>query len=405
MTPHLWELHPRNKDLTRGGTLGPVTGWESMTLVERFNTPDTWVVEGPLEALGDALNVFQVGMGCILDCDGEQVTSGVVSNISSWAEVNQGTGQIETRAAVSFVSDLIHLYGRVVFPQPDKVLNGTPSAMSEAYDTRTGPIETLILEYVGANAGPAAPVTNRRIPGLALPAVDEERGGSTTVNARMVDLGQLVHDLAEAGRLRVQVQHDESTGTPRLLMVVEEAPDLSDDVRFGPLDSAATGVVETWRYEIAAPEATRAIAWAEGSLEERLGAQIIDTDSETLWGRSIERVLDVQWSSSGEEIARAMADCLNEGASPVTVSFTVAETSDVVYRRDFHVGAKVGVELPGLGTDVSDNVVREVTTTVAHGTETVSVVVGTPGSTTNSTRQAARLAKALRRLAALERST
>ncbi|NMF27959.1 Gp37-like protein [Cellulosimicrobium aquatile] len=393
-----WEIVPRDADL--GRTLDPVTRWSSLDVVERYNIANTWVLSGP----SSALRVFTPGMGCILDRDGDQITSGQVRSIYRRMETDDD-GRVHDLTTLGFISDLDELGSRRAFPQPSKVLTSTPSKFTAAHDVRNGPIETVLLAYIAQNLGPAAPVANRRQTKLVLPA-SLGRGGTTTVSARMDDLARLVHDLGEAGRLRVDVQHDESTGTPRLLLTVSEVPDVSADVRFGFGESPATGTIASWSYKLEAPELTRAIVFSAGELEARDAAQFVDAEAEALWGRAREGLVDQRQTDDVAEITRAGTEALAEGATPVTVEFTVADGPDIKARRDYDVGYKVGVELPDLPEEVSDNVVRELATEVRpNAREKVSLVVGTPGATSQSTKQAARLNRALRKIAMLERST
>jgi hypothetical protein len=397
-----WEIHPRNADLSR--TLDPVSTWEQLDLVERYADPTTWVLKGP----ASALSVFTPGMGCILDkIDGDvstQVSSGQVRVIERAMEVDEDTGQVIDNMVLGFVSDRDDVFSRLAFPVPSKVLTTTPSTFTASHDVRTGAVETVLLQYIAQNLGPAAPVANRRLSALVLPTT-LGRGGTTTVSARMDNLGRLVADLAEAGGLLVDVAHDESTGTPRLLLTVAAVTDRSANVRFGPAGTTATGSISSWSYKLEAPELTRAVVFSANELEAREATQFSDSAAESLWARSRELLVDQRQTDDADEITRAGTEALEEGATPVTVEFTVMDGPDVVYRRDYFVGDKVGVEIPGLPDEVSDNVVREVTTVVRPGeADQVSVVIGSPGAATKSTKQAVRLNKALRDIALLKRS-
>ncbi|WP_286218158.1 Gp37-like protein [Paraoerskovia sediminicola] len=372
--------------------------WTSLTLVERFNQPDSWTLTGP----SSALSVFEAGMGCILDRDGEQVTSGQVKTLQRSAQVDEDTGAVEDVMTVAFESDLGDVYSRRTYQDPTDEIT-TTETFDVAYDKRTGAAEDLILGYIASNLAPAAPIAGRRLTSLALP-ISLGRGGTQTVSARMDDLGDLVAPLAEAANLHITIRHDESTGTPRLLVVLEDVPDVSADVRFGPVNSAATGLVTGWGYTLERPAVTDVIVAAGGEGVARLYARYADPAARTLWGRRREGFIDQRQTDDIDEIAAAGEEALEDGATPVTTWFTVADSADVQYRRDYGVGYRVGVELPGLPDAVSDNVVREVTTTVDPTSERVSMVVGTPGATVNSTKQAQRLARANARLNLIERS-
>jgi len=393
-----WDVHPRDAGL--GRTLDPLARWSELQLVERFNTPDTWTITGP----ANVMSVFAPGMGCLLDRDGEQAASGQVRSISRTRRTDRTTGIVTNEITVGFVSDLEVLADRRVYPDPAKVLTPSLTTFTASHDQRTGPIETVLLEYVAAHAGPAAPNPTRRNAALVLPP-SLGRGGTTTVKARMDNLGTLVRDLAEAGRLRVNVTHDESGGEPRLTLTVDEVPDVSADVVFGDVGSLrATAFVTDLEYSLEAPAVTDAIVFAAGELEAREAARFTDEDAVDLWGRRREGLVDQRQTDDVADISRAGTEALEAGASPVSITFSVTDSADIRYRRDYGIGWRVGVELPGIPEGLSDNVVREVTTTAREGqADEVNVVVGSPGATANSTKQARLIAAAFRRIDVIER--
>lgn len=394
-----WDILPRNANLTRSAD--PLSRWHELELVERHNMGDTWTIKGPADVLG----VFTTGMGSILYEDGQFVTSGRVRKLRRVRTTDPRTGQVVNGLEVGFVSDLDDLARRLCWPVPAHDLTGTVSTFSASHDVRTGPIETVILGYVGANAGPAAPITRRRVPGLALPT-SLGRGGTTTVKARMDNLGTLVHDLAEAGRLVVDIVHDESTGTPRRLLTIAAAPDVSADLRFGDVDSlAATAFVTDLEYAIEEPAITDAIIFAAGEEEAREGARFSDEAAVTLWGVRSEVLVDQRQTDDPDEIARAGARALEDGAGPTTIKFEVTDTTDVQYRREYAVGTRVGVDLPGIDMAAVDTTVREVTSTAAPDTVRTrrAVAIGSPGASANTTKQAQMLSRAMRRISTLER--
>ena len=207
-----WQIHPRNADLTR--TLDPVSGWSKLHLIERYNTPDTWTLNGPSYALGG----FAPGMGCIVDRNGEQVTSGQVTRIRRVGSIVEGR-VIET-ITLSFESDLAALGGRVVRPAPGTYFApGVISRFPADYDLRSGNVEDLILGYISSNIGPAARAS-RRLPRLRLP-LSQKRGGDTQVSGRLDNLGVLVQQLADFGGLRVRIVHAEDADGSWLDLKIE----------------------------------------------------------------------------------------------------------------------------------------------------------------------------------------
>lgn len=393
-----WTIHPRNKELTR--TLDPLSGYTSCDLVERHNLPGTWVIEGPTEVLIG----FTAGMGTILYDGGRQVVSGRVRTIDR-ASAYDDDGVLRDTMTVGFIEDNKPLWGRLSYPDPAHAITSTPSQFAVSHDTRTGTREDLILGYIADNLGPAAPIVNRRLSSLVLPA-SLGRGGTTTRKARMDVLGDLVAELAEGAGLRVRVAHDESTGTPRLLLTIAAVPDVSANVIFGTADVArATGNVTTFGYSLANPDVTDAIAFSAGELAARDATRLSDAAAISLWGERTEVLVDQRQTDDASEITDALTERLEEGATPTSVEFIVAPGPDTRYRTDFDVGSRVGVEITGLPGAVADNTVREVATTIRAGVPSLPrLVVGTLGSESRSTKDAARMNRLLKRMAMIERS-
>lgn len=395
-----WEIHPR--DVNLGRTLDSISVWSELKVVERYisNGASTWVLTGPSEHLA----VFTPGMGCILDEDGEQVASGQARVLERGYETNPDTGRVEDTTTIGFIDDTFDLWSRLCWPDPAHPLTTTASTFTPAYDTRTGARETILRGYIAANLGPTAPVVSRRLAGLLLPT-DLARGGTTTYKARMDVLGDVVAKLAEAGGLDVRIEHDESTGAPRLALAVTQVADVSSNVVFGSADSArAAGIVSGWGYAMEAPEVTDAIVFAAGEQEARQGARFTDEAAVTRWARRREQLVD-QWTDDAAVLADSATQALESGASPVSIPFSAADAGDAVYRDTYRLGYRVGVELPGLPLAIADSRVREVVTTVRPGQDDErTVAVGSPGATSIEPPSAKRMNKALRQLAAIQRS-
>lgn len=394
-----WSITPRDADL--GRTLDDISLWSTLSPVERYNQVSTWVLEGP----ADLLSVFTPDMGCILDREGEQAVSGTVRAIDRVYE-HDSEGRLVDKVTVGFIEDNAPLWWRLCWPDPSHALTSTLSTFSAAHDVRTGPRETILLDYIAANLGPAAPITSRRLPGLVLPA-SSGRGGSTTWQARMDVLGDVVATLAEAAGLRVRIVHDEPTpSTPRLLLEITEVTDRSADVVFGDQNAArAMGSIDSFRYSLSAPEVTAAIAFAAGELTAREAAMRVDTTAESIWNRRVEGLVDQRQTDDQAVVDDALTERLEQGASPSVTSFQISPAGGLQYGVDYFLGDVVGVELPGVPLAISDRRLREVSTTIRPGqVDEVSLVVGAPGAESRSTSTAAKLNRVLRRLAMIERS-
>lgn len=381
-----WMIQPRDKNLRR--SYDPVKFWSSLTVVERHNVtgtdPGTWSVTARNEGLEGMLTP---GNGVLLTRGDRQVMSGPITSIQRGATVS----------TVSGVSDLDVLNDRILFPDPTSPITSQPAA----YDNRSGPAESVLLSYVNVNAGPGARAT-RRVSALRLPAT-QGRGKNVSIKGRLDLLGETVADIAESGKLHVDILQGEDTA-PYLQFTVRPIVDRTASVRFGSVRDFTGGVVgEDWSYTLTRPTVTDAIVAGGGQGQARLFVERISADAEAAWGAKVEALIDQRQATVTSELTDAGDDALSDGASPVSVSFTITSSPDVEYRKDWFVGDKVGVFIDGL--DLS-NLVREVTTTVqaqdGSPTETVSAVVGSRDSSAWTTKTNTRVAKALKSVRLLQ---
>jgi hypothetical protein len=382
-----WSIQPRTAALVRGSD--PVRFWSSLIVVERHNVdgaaPGTWQVEARNEGLAGLLSA---GSGAILFRDGVRIMSGPVTSIKRGANVS----------TVSGIADTDCLSDRILFPEPSKAI----TAQTVAYDNRSGPAESVLLAYIDANAGPGAR-PERRIPGLRVP-VSAGRGKATVVTGRLTSLGEAVADVAEGGGLHVEVLHNEDAVGPFLEVLVRPVADRSANVRFGTFGSFTGGLVgEDWSYTLSRPTVTDAIVAGGGQGVARTFVQRTTPAAESLWAAKVETLIDQRQTVDTAELVQAGDEALLGGANPVSVSFTVIDSPDVRYRRDWSVGDIVGVSVDGIDLVAP---VREVTTTVSGSSgspsETISAMVGSRDSSAWVTKTNADAAKALRRIAQLQ---
>lgn len=382
-----WMIVPRAKDLRR--RFNPVRFWSKLTVIERHNVTGVkagaWSVTGLNEGLTGLLSA---GNGVILFRDGVKIMSGDIVSIA------RGSKQ----STVSGWSDTTLPDDRLVAPNPAQ----SWAAQSTDYDNRTGPAETVLLNYINANVGPGA-LASRRIAGLRVPA-SAGRGKTTTVKGRFDKVGTVLADVAESGGLHYDIAQDEDTLGPFLQTTVRPVADLSANVRFGTAGSFTGAVIGSdWSYTLERPTVTDAVVAGGGEGADRILVEKVDTTAEATWGRKIEQLIDQRQTTDTTELADAGTDALSDGANPVSVSFTVTDQPDVRYRRDWQVGDKVGVSVDGI--DLTD-VVREVTTTVTAqqgaANEVISAVVGSRDSSKWTTKTNTKVAKALRAIDRLQ---
>ncbi|WP_181421083.1 siphovirus ReqiPepy6 Gp37-like family protein [Curtobacterium sp. MCSS17_011] len=381
-----WMIQPRDKNLRR--SYDPVKFWSSLTVVERHNVtgtdPGTWSVTARNEGLTGLLTP---GNGVLLTRGDKLVMSGPITSI-------QRGGTVST---ISGVSDLDVLDDRILFPDPTKDITNQPTA----YDTRSGPAESVLLSYVRFNAGDAA-LSYRQVPRLRLPAT-QGRGRSVSIKGRLDLLGAVAADVAESGKLHMDILQREDDA-PYLDFTVRPITDRTANVRFGAVRDFTGGIIgEDWSYTLTRPTVTAAIVAGGGQGANRLFVERVSAAAESIWGSRIEALIDQRQTTVVSELTDAGDDALSDGSNPVSVSFTITDSPDVQYRRDWFVGDKVGVFIDGL--DLT-NLVREVTTTVqaqeGSPTETVSAVVGSRDSSAWTTKTNTRVAKALKSVRLLQ---
>lgn len=260
-----WTLRARDVSRVAGAV---VMDWHG-ELVERHNLPDTFTVSG---RWADLQVIADPGAGVTLDDDSGRRFSGPLTSI-----IRSGDGS----CTLVFESDLIWLWGRLIYPDPTSVITPTQSI---GYDVRSGPAETVALGFINANAGPGA-IASRRVGGLTVPA-SLGRGGTTApVRGRLDFLGKLVQDIGEAAALRFNVVQ---VGTS-LAVQVAAVPDLTATAKYGTWDTGGAGLLdEGWRWQVDRPAATRVIVGGGGVAAQRDFSEIPDETAEALWGGRIE---------------------------------------------------------------------------------------------------------------------
>jgi len=391
-TSATWTIQPRDSTLKR--SYDPIQFWSSLTVVERHNVSDTsgtaagtWSVTGATAGMAGMLTP---GNGVILFRDDVPIMSGPITGISRGDLVS----------TVSGFGDLEILNDRILYPSP-----GSPiSSQSTAYDNRSGAAETVLLGYVNANIGPGA-LAARQVPALRLPT-DLARGGSVTISGRLEQLGTTVSDIAEMGGFHVDIIQMEDASGPYLQLTIDPVVDRSGNVRFGPVNDFTGGLMGSgWSYELKRPTVTDAMAAGGGVGVNRVFVEQVDPDAESLWAAKVEVLVDQRQTTDTTQLTQAAQNTLSSGASPVAVAFTITDSPDIQYRRDWKIGDKVGVSVDGM--DLS-NIVREVTTTVTNSSgqpsEVISAVVGSRDSSNWVDRPNRDVAKALHELKLLKAS-
>lgn len=353
-----WTLRVRKADLSRDAV---VQDWSSATLVERWNLPDTLQVAGRMDSLWplyqSAPGIDDFGRGVTLNDDSGRRFSGLIAEIDEQP--------VDGTVALTFESDLIRLWERVVYPTPALDIQ---HQTTDVGDVRSGASETVLLDYIRVNAGASA-FTTRIDAQLSVPATLGRGPVLTAYTSRLDVLGQLVQAIAEPASLRVRVLQV----TTGLAVLVENAPDLSATARYGTPGWGGPGLIGPGAsIKIAKPAVTAAEVAGAGAGTAKVFRERRDSDAEARWGgRRIEAVVDQRQTSVLAELDKAGDDALAQGSSPVQITAPILDSTTPGTRlaTDVPVGALVGLNL---GRRFLKARLRELTTTAA-GSSPISV--------------------------------
>jgi hypothetical protein len=283
-------------------------------------------------------DLFAPGARAVIDYEGRTLLTGRV-------RLRAGAGPELTGTLTFTIVDDLRLLWRVLgWPDPASVIS---DQTLRAYDTRTGPAETVLKDLVTANA-----VTRLGLPVAVTP--DLGRGSEITAAVRMHPLADRLMPLVDAAGIGVTVRQSGSgleldcytpTLHPRTL-------------------SEGSGVVTSWSYSQADPEATRTVVGGPGEGTARQFHSVTDASRETDWADLIEVFRDARDVDADQTIAEIEAQLdlrgqqlLDEAVEKNGLKVTLAETSTFRYGQAVSVGDRVRIEV---GPDVVvEDVLRE----------------------------------------------
>lgn len=406
-TPRKLRLQVRAADLR---VVAPIDTYDEAEIVPKFNpvsleTCGTFLIKLPMRRYDDhgtlgwnpaAVALLEDGAGITSSLDRQPLMTGLVE-APERSRTGSGTEQLE----VFGYSDEQLLAVRNAWPVPTSDLLSAQDA--QPYDVRNGPAETVVKQYVAANAGPSAPAA-RRVPALTIQA-DAGLGSTVRGRARFYNLAQLVTDLcSEGGGLGWRVVHV----ADELRFEVFQPRDRTRHARFSPaLRNLAS-------YRLATPKdtVTRAIAAGGGQGVNRLFSESKFTrpwyqyreayiDRRDAGGGADQVMTTEERAAAAEELYQSANDAVVKGQTPASFSAPVQDTPSVGFMRQYGPLDRVSVSV--YGTPLQD-VVRQVSVkATSDGGVRIFPTVGVPDQDPDAD-QIRRLRAAERRLARLERS-
>lgn len=369
-TRPVWKIYVRDPNRQR---IAEVDDFEKLEISLKFNSVGAWILDVPLSAAGP----LSFTNGIVVTRDDRTIISGPITRLQRTWNGNKDA------LTASGPSDTIWLQRRLAYPVP----TGPPYA-SDSHDVRTGPAETVMLEYVLANAGVGSGA--RAIGGL-LETSSSGLGSVVTGRARFENLLELLTSLALAGGDLgfdlVQIGSD-------LQFIVYQPKDRSGQVVFSP----SLGNLTDFEYVAEAADGNYIIAGGGGEATARVFEENQDAVSVAKYGR-IEMFRDRRDTSDVTELQQTITEELALHSERGGLKLSPVDTPSQGFMTHYGLGDRVSVMVDGVPFQ---DVIREVRLSLDSKGEAVIPTVGTPG-TSNTLQVFDSLGRAKSRISQLER--
>lgn len=341
-----------------------------ITIIERDSLSSSVQVTGPRDAMETC---FVTGAGDLDYRRGLFIDDGPTARLTGrLAQVQFGY----RTTTCTWVSDDVALWNRLVYPNPAQAWNAQTAAY---WSHASAPAETVALDLITAQVGPATGLVYRRTP-LTVPA-SQGRGPNRSAQLRFDNVGRYVTDLAEATGLRFDVR--QPVGASQPVVTVRQVVDRSEvsvpavPARFG--SSGVGGPVgrladDSFVVRVGSPTSNAVLGAGTGDLAARMLRETVDADSVAAWDR-VESFNDQSSEDSASALDESNAAVIIEQANPVEVSgVSIVQTEGLIFGTDILLGDTVEIDLyravPLKGP------LRQITTTVKDGVTTVIAAVG-----------------------------
>lgn len=263
----------------------------------------------------------------------EVVFSGPVMRCTRTEGASQGFAR--DSLTVGGIMDTGILAGYLGYMTPGTQVPTSAGTIATAYDTRTGPAESVLLQYLAANMGPSASIASRRITQMVLPAT-QGRGSTVTFKARFTNLQELARSIFARGGVGVRLVQ----GGPGQLLVEPVVPAVRDGLHWSVAEGTVAGTAWTWQ----AREATDVIAGGRDQLTDR---QFVRSSAAGSWAFSRERFSAQTNVEDAADLKAAADERLAEGL--VADAVLIEPGGDVTWRPfvDYDLGDEVRVSVAG----------------------------------------------------------
>lgn len=292
--------------------VGVFTRLMSLDLNLLFNQPSNWILK--IHHDDPVYQYITKKSGIIVERDGEVILSGFIRGISNiW-------NQKDYSVQLSGSDDTVLLARRLCYCD----VTGPPYS-AQAYDIRTGALETIIKQLVYYNAGMGA-TPERRLNGLTIEP-DYGRGSTVTARSRFAGLLETIATLTNE-ELGFRIRN--------MQFEMYDIVDKTATVMF----SAEAGNLSSFEYVESDPIANYVIAAGAGDGTARAFEEDGDDDSILDYGR-IEKLIDVRDTSTAAEMQEKIAKELETDAYTYQISIQPIELDGHKYMVDYTLGDKV----------------------------------------------------------------
>jgi hypothetical protein len=364
------ELLITDEDLEIQGD--PLTGWTSLDCTLRFNEPASGGVDLP--AHPEVMAQLQPGNRITVIRDGQIWMAGPleIPQDYSWG-IGESAEPDPGKVTCSFSDDLARIAGYLTWADPAATWANQPDTASRTINATNA--ETIIRTLVNENCGPGAQ-TARQIPNLVLDTLASV-GTTTSVKTRFEALLDTCRRVAvDGGRLGFRTHQDGA----QVKFGCYAPQDLTATARF----SKGLGNLRSLQYKISAPTVTHALV-SGSEVDAPADRKFVEVSSPTAaatWWR-VEKLVDGNAAdNTNGELTQAGNEEIAGGAAPVELATVTVDTEDLRAGRDFGLGDKVTIELPGGG--YVEDVVRSIHLQASpNGGEHVASLVGSPEATSD----------------------
>lgn len=357
MLPSEVTIEVRDAGLARVGQV-PRKLWTDVKAIMRLYRVGEWSMTLPRElAICDALR--QPGAGIIITGPEGVILSGVMEEAKRKQSKDDPIGSMR----FSGVDDNFLLDDYRAYPDPAHAA----TAQAAAYDTRTGPGESVIRAYINANIGPGALAARRlgmHAENLVMLA-DEARGSVVTGNARFDIIGELIEPLAKVSGVAYRIVQSGSTLVPEFW----EPADKSKIIRL----DVANGRLSQTEFTLGVPLLTDVLVLGQGEGADRQVVErtsVLASAAREAWRRRREVVKDQRNTDVVAELEQAGDELLVDGGKTRTTNaITPTDSHTMRFQRDWNLGDVVGVV-------VGDDEVPETVTAVGLAITKDGIAIG-----------------------------